>query len=134
MIPGVLALLSANATVQTLVGASAKGGGYKIYPVVAEQDEQRPYVTIRRTSEFGTITKNEVSDKDQVRFNVVAYADEYKKCYDILAACRTVLENYTGTSASIEFKKIWYVGSEDLFDKEDRTYVIADTYDARVKR
>jgi hypothetical protein len=134
MIQGIQALLVANSTVQTEVGASAKGDGYKIYPIVAEQDEQRPYVTLRRVSGFPTFGKNEVSDKDQIRFNVAAYADTYKKCLDILSAVRTVLENYTGTSAGVDFKKIWYVGSEDLFDHNDRTYVVVDSYDARVKR
>lgn len=134
MISGLVTLLTGDATVRTEVGAAAKGGGYKIYPIVAEQDEQKPYVTLRRISGFPNFGKNEPSDKDQLRFNIAAYADTYKKCLDILAACRAVLENYKGTSSGVVFLNVWYVSSEDLFDKDDRTYVVVDTYDARIKR
>jgi len=127
MISGIMTRLLADAPLDALVGN-------KIYPVVAEQDVRRPYVTVRRTGVAPTIVKNQVSDKDEVVFNVTAYDDTYKKCIDILAAVRTSLDGFTGTSNGINFLNVWYTLSEDLFDKEDNTYIVVDTYVARIER
>lgn len=133
MISGIITLLLADSAVQTTVGAN-ETGSYKIYPVVAEQDERRPYVTIRRVGASPAIVKNANSEVDAIVFNVVAYGETYKQCIDILNSIRTVLDNYKGSSATITYQNVWYNGSEDMFDKEDSTYVVADTYTMRVKR
>jgi Protein of unknown function (DUF3168) len=133
MISGVIALAVADATVQNLVGtAGTNPPAIKVYPLFAEQAENRPYVTVRRTSAVGNIAKNVKSDCDTTTFDVCAYADTYKKAFDILKAIRAVIENYTGTSAGVDIKKIWYVGSgEDLYYAEDKTCILRDTYSAR---
>jgi hypothetical protein len=127
MISGIMTRLLATTGVTDLVQT-------KIYPVVAEQETQRPYVTIRRTGVSPAIVKNETSGKDEVNFNVAAYAKTYKECIDILAAIRTSLDNFRGDSNSITFLNVWYAVSEDLFDKADETYIVVDTYSARIKR
>lgn len=127
MISGLVTRLLADGPLTALVGD-------KIYPVVAEQEAQRPYVTLRRTGVSPTIIKNEVSGKDEVNVNIAAYAATYKECIQILAAIREVVDNYKGTSAGINFLNVWYQVSEDLFDKDDETYIVVDTYAARIKR
>lgn len=127
MISGLMDLLLADSGVTTLVDQ-------KIYPVVAEEKTQLPYVTIRRTGTSPTIVKNETSGKDETYFTVAAYAKEYKKCIQILAAVRSVIDNFKGDSNSITYLNVWYQVSEDLYDKEDETYVVVDTYAARIKR
>lgn len=129
MISGIISILLNETSVTTLTNG-------KIYPVVAEQEVRRPYVTIRRTGVSPTIVKNEVSGKDEVIFNIAAYSDKYKECIDILAAIRATIDNFKGTpdGTTINFLNIWYQVSEDLFDKEDETYIVVDTYAARIKR
>lgn len=129
MISGIVTLLLADGTVSGLVED-------KIFPVVAEQSIKRPYVTIRRTGVTPTIVKNENSGKDEVVFNVAAYDDDYKTCIQILAAVRAVIDGYHGTPSgtTINFLHVWYNVSEDLFDKDDNTYIVVDTYAARIKR
>ena len=129
MISGIMNLLLSNSGVTTLVSD-------KIYPVVAPEKIKTEYVTIRRTGTSPTIVKNETSGKDETFFTVAAYSKEYKKCIQILEAVRTVIDNYKGTptDSTINFLNVWYQVSEDLFDKEDETYVVVDTYAARIKR
>lgn len=129
MISGLVTILLNTTAVTDLVGT-------KIFPVVAEQEIKRPYVTLRRTGVSPTIVKNEVSGKDEVNVNIAAYAATYKECIDILAAIRTAIDNYKGVPATstINFLNVWYVVSEDLFDKDDETYIVVDTYAARIKR
>lgn len=129
MISGIVTILLADGTVAGLVED-------KIFPVVAEQSVKRPYVTIRRTGVSPTIVKNEVSGKDEAIFNVAVYAEEYKTCIQILAAVRAVIDGYKGTPSgtTVNFLHVWYNVSEDLFDKDDNTYIVVDTYAARIKR
>lgn len=129
MISGIITVLLADAGVTALVVD-------KIYPVVAEQEIKRPYVTVRRTGVTPTIVKNEVSGKDEMNINIAAYAETYKMCIDILSAVRTAIDNYKGipTGSTVNFLNVWYLVSEDLFDKDDETYIVVDTYAARVKR
>lgn len=127
MISGIITLLLAETSVTDLTGT-------RIYPVVAEQKAQQDYVTVRRTGTSPTIVKNETSGKDETYFTIAAYSKEYKKCIQILAAVRGVIDNFKGESNSINFLNVWYQVSEDLFDKEDETYVVVDTYAARIKR
>lgn len=129
MISGIMNILLGASAVTDLVGQ-------EIYPVVAEQETPRPYVTIRRTGVSPTIVKNETSGKDEVNFNVAAYGATYKECIQILAAIREEIDNYRGIpdGSTINFLNIWYQVSEDLFDKADETYIVVDTYSARMKR
>lgn len=127
MISGIVERLLADSNVTNLVGT-------EIYPVVSPQTTQLPYVTLRRTGVTPTIVKNEVSGKDEIIFTVIAYAKEYKQCIQILEAIRTSLDNFKGDLNGKTFLNIWYQVSEDLFDKEDDTYVVSDAYAARVKR
>jgi hypothetical protein len=127
MISGIITRLLADINVTTLVGQ-------KIIPVIAEQGSQRPYVTLKRTGTSPTIVKNEVSGKDEVNFTASAIAETYKECIDILAAIRTSLDNFKGTSNGIEFLNVWYLVSEDLFVERENSYMVTDTYAARVKR
>lgn len=132
MIQGIITKIIEDSTCQTLIGQS--GSTYKVYPIVAPQDTTKPYVTIRRTGEFGANVKNSASEVDQLTVNITAYDERYKVCVDILEAIRTVLENFKGTQDGIVYKNIWYANSQDLFDKEDNSCVVVDTYNARVGR
>lgn len=132
MIQGIINKIITDSTCQTLIGAV--GSRYKVYPVVAPQDEPKPYVLLRRTGEFGATVKNSASEVDQLTVNITAYGETYKTCIDILNAIRVVLENFKGTEEGIVYKNIWYANSQDLFDKDDNSFVIVDTYNARVGR
>jgi hypothetical protein len=132
MIKGVIALIVADATCQTLIGQATIDGAttYKVFAVVAPQECPKPYVTIRRVPGSSTIAKGQVSDADTQNFRVVVFADRYKICMDILAAVRTAIDNKRGSQGGVNYDRIWYQFSEDLFDKDDNSYVIADQYTA----
>lgn len=131
MIRGIISLLKADAGVTTLVSAS------KIYPVVAEQAVERPYVTVRRAGVLPTVAKNQASNKDVTTVNIAVYTKEYKEALDIMYACRAVLDDYGSGRTDITpindvvFLKIYYVSSQDLYDKDDLSFVVVDSYNVR---
>lgn len=131
ILKGIISLIVADATCQTLIGGMEDGAGntiYKVFPVVAEQDTPKPYVLLRRTKGSAVIAKGQASDADDQFVNVVAFADEYKKCIDILEAVRAAIDNQRGTFENVRFDRILYQYTEDLFDKDDNSFVITDTY------
>lgn len=132
MIKGVIDLIKADATFISLVG-NYKGAA-KITPVVAEQEAPKPYTTIRRISQGSTIVKGQPSDKDAPIFTVTACATTYEKCIEILTAVRNILDDYKGTSGGVVYHRIWYQNSEDLFDSNDKSFIVIDTYEARCTR
>lgn len=132
MISGVIQILTADSTLTTALGEYNSEA--KVFPVVASETAQRPYLTVRRVGGNPAINKTEVSEVDTIFFQVTCFADRYKTCLDVQERVRTLLDFYSNTSNSIVFKKIWWTGSEDKFDNEDRSYVVIDTYTARYAR
>lgn len=131
ILKGIISLIVADATCQTLIGGMEDGAEvtiYKVFPVVAEQDTPKPYVLLRRTKGSAITVKGQVSDADSQFVNVVVFADEYKKCIDILEAVRAAIDNQRGTFESVKFDRILYQYTEDLFEKADDSFVITDTY------
>lgn len=132
MIKGLIDLLVADVTIQTVVGLHNSVA--KVYPVVVEQDARRPYVTLRRVSQGSAIVKGQASEVDQPIINVTAYADTYQKCIEIQETIRARLDDFQGSAGNYTYKRIWYQNSNDLYDQEDRTFVVVDTYAARAQR
>lgn len=132
MIRGIIDLIVNDSPSATLIGTA--NSVVKVFPVVAEQDIAKPYVLLRRVPGFTSIVKGQASEMDQPLLKITAYADTYKKCIDILNAIRNVVDDFSGTSETIVYNRIWYQSSEDFFDQADNSFVISDTYSARVKR
>lgn len=129
MIRGIIKKLRDTSGVTTLVDAD------NIYPVVAKQDAPRPYITVRRTSELPQVMKGQTSNTDKTSFNVTAYAETYKQAIEILYAVRVALDGLNNTEIqTVKLLSVWYENSQDLYDKEDFSFVIVDTYVARWSR
>lgn len=129
MIQGIISKIASDATCLSLIGTY--NGAAKVFPVTTTQEVQKPYVTVRRTAQVPQIVKNDTSTTDQMLLNVAIFGETYKQCMDISNAIRAVLDGYSGTEATINYRKVWYQSSEDLIDEEDDAYVIIDKYSAR---
>jgi hypothetical protein len=110
VISGLLGLINEDSTIQTLLG-----GANKVGPVRAVQDLKRPYVVVRRVSAPTIEYKGGPSNDDKPHFNVVVYAENYKKAEEISNQIRNILDGHKDEN----YKSIWYVDAEDLFDSED---------------
>lgn len=126
ILKSIISLIIADATCQWLIGQY--GSAYKVFPVVAEQEAKKPYVTLRRTAGSSIIVKGLASDADNQFVKVTAFAETYKECVDILEAIRDVIDNQRGTIDGLRFDRILYQTTDDLFDKDDNAFVISDTY------
>lgn len=129
MIRGIITRLANTSGVTSLVPAAS------IYPVVAEQKVDRPYITVKRIVVAPQLMKGAASNTDQTTVQVTIHADSYKESIDISYAVRAALDNVGNIEIQgVKFKSIWYENSQDGYDSDDRTFMIADVYVARWSR
>jgi hypothetical protein len=120
MLEGIIQLLIADATVQSLVGRNKASDKYKVYPVACPQPEDNPYIvlSIINGSQFARC-KDGRGDQDDTPFDVYIYAKTYKLCNDIFNAVRDVLDS-TGrqTVEDVKFLNIYMDDYRDGWDKD----------------
>ena len=130
MLKGAIAILIADTAIQTAVGTNGSSTAYKVYPLIAPQDERRPYVLLRRTFNPALDCKDAPSELDKPGFDVVVYTETYEEAFNISVLIRTALDGYRGTINGVTFKALWFSNAEDLFSQEDRTVVMRNSYRA----
>jgi len=115
MTQALIEILIANAGVQALVGQDDRGK-YKVYPVVAPQGVDQPYVLVSEASMEPTLGISCPSTLDKPRCNVQAYSLSFKEADDIQKACRAAID--TGTSWTTDdetYVQIYMVDRKDLW-------------------
>lgn len=130
MLKGAIAILIADPAIQNAVGKNESDTAYKVFPLIAPQDERRPYVLLRRTFNQALDCKDAPSELDKPGFDVVVYTETYEEGYNISVLIRDALDGYRGTINDVTFKSLWFSNAEDLFSHEDRTVVIRNSYRA----
>jgi hypothetical protein len=106
----------------------------RIYPELAQQDVDTPFIvyTVIDTTPSGT--KNATSKLDTARVELYCVSDDYEQSMDLGIACRTALDRQSGTVNGVEVQSIDFDTSDVQFDPDQRVYVLEQTYDVRVQR
>lgn len=130
MLKGAIGILLADTAVKAAVGKNESDTAWKIYPLIAPQNERRPYVLLRRTFNQALDCKDAPSELDKPGFDAVVYAETYEQAFEISELIRDALDGYKGTINDVVFKALWFSNAEDLFSMEDRTVVIRNSYRA----
>lgn len=80
--------------------------GYKIYPLVAPDNEKMPFVVYQPTASLKEFGLTSHLDKIKTRFNVSIYADSYPEVKTITSEIETILyteiESIYNTSETVE--------------------------------
>jgi len=106
----------------------------RIYPELAQQDVDTPFIvyTVIDTTPSGT--KNATSKLDTARVELYCVSDDYEQSMDLGIACRTALDRQSGTVSGVEVQSIDFDTSDVQFDPDQRVYVLEQTYDVRIQR
>jgi hypothetical protein len=138
MTSGIIEILIENAEVQTLIGQDDRGQ-YKIYPMVAPQGVEQPYVTVSEVSLQPTLGKGCPSDLDKPTYNVQVYSLSFREAELIQEACRVALD--TGTdwvTDACSFDSVYMIDRKDLYMQEtgqgSLIYVKLGVYEAMSRR
>lgn len=134
MIQGIIQLLVSDTGVRHFIGLNKASARYKVFPVVADQDEKPPYTVGTITGNTPDNCKDCVTKTDRVSFDLITYSREYEELDNIDNQMRFILDNYKGTSSGIVFEDIRFRTHRDLFDNEKSYFARLTSYDATVKR
>ena len=106
----------------------------RIYPEMAQQDVDAPYVVYTVTDTTPSATKNATSKLDTARVELYCVAGNYQTGMDLGIAVRGALDRQSGTINGVEVQSIDFDTSDIEFDPDQRVYILEQTYDVRVQR
>ena len=106
----------------------------RIYPEIAQQDADLPYIVYNVANNEPTDTKPEPSKLDTAQVEVNIYSDSYTECIDLAVAVRAALDRVKGTYAGVNVQSIQYLNEIIDFDEPQRAYNISADYDVRISR
>lgn len=102
-------ILTNDSTIEGLVAD-------KVFPNVAAQTTEFPFIVYDVTSDDPEDTKDGVSTLDANSIMVSGYADNYSRAADLAVAIRDALDRTSGTYAGVVIQTIQYQGYNDVFD------------------
>jgi hypothetical protein len=106
----------------------------RIYPELAQQDVDVPFIVYTVTDTTPSGTKNATSKLDTARVELYCVSDDYEQSMDLGIACRSALDRQSGTVSGVEVQSIDFDTSDVQFDPDQRVYVLEQTYDVRIQR
>lgn len=104
-------ILSNDADVSALVGT-------RIFPNVAKNKTQFPFIIYDVDGESPTDDKDGVSTLDTDSAMVSGYSKTYAEASDLALKIRTALDRVKGTFGGVVVQSIQYGGYNDLFDDD----------------
>lgn len=135
MTSGIIEALISNAGVQTAVGLNEAGNKYKVYPTVAPQKEEQPYIVVEKTANRTQSMGKEIgSTLDYPTYNVLCYAKNFRKTEELHEAVRAAIDNTAPSTEACDFSRIWLITDYDRFSTELELYVHVATYGAEQRR
>lgn len=104
-------LLMQNAEVTDLIGK-------KIFPIVAPEKTDYPFLIYGRTGVSPAYTKDRKSISDTVRVGLTVACAEYEQSVDIVEAVFKVLQRCSGAFDGVEIDDIRMVNSDEDFQDD----------------
>lgn len=138
MTSGIIEILIGNAQVQAieLIASTEQVGIFKVFPIVCPQGETEPFITVLKTGNTPTLSKDCFSTLDTSNYEVRSWSKKgFVKTEDMSETCRRALE--TGSDVVTQactFKKIWMTNDYDHYDEESDMFCHIGLYTAFVVR
>ena len=106
----------------------------RIYPELAQQDIDTPFVVYTVTDTTPSGTKNATSKLDTARVELYCVSDDYEQGMNLGIAVRGALDRVSGDINGVQVQSIDFDTSDIQFDPDQRVYVLEQTYDVRIQR
>ena len=106
----------------------------RIYPELAQQDADLPFIVYTVTDTTPSGTKNATSKLDTARVELYCIADDYETGMSLGIEVRSALDRQSGTISGVEVQSIDFDTSDIQFEPDQRVYILEQTYDVRIQR
>ena len=130
MIQGIIHLLINDTAVQQIVGKNKGNNKYKVYPVVAYQEEVeqgKPFIVCAISDNKPTEGRC-VSEKDYQDFDLYIYAEDYETIDSLSKAARLAIDGYKGIVNGVNLDSVRFKTWRDDFDSDAQLYLRVSTY------
>lgn len=117
-----------------LKNSSAVGAicGDRIYPEIAQQTAQTPFIIYTIQSANPSGTKTGTSTLDEVQFEVITFSEDYAQCMDLGTAARGALDRVGGVINGVQVQSIDFKTQGVDYDFTTNTHMLVQTYDMRI--
>jgi len=123
----IFGLLSTASDVTDIVGTSP----VKVFPIVAPQGIQPPYVTYFKVSSDPQNSKDG-QPVDHIRMQIDCYALEYPVLEDLHSAVDAALNLYSGTTNGVVVDEIRFETENDTVEEQEDFYRLSAEWQQRV--
>jgi len=106
----------------------------RIYPQIASQGADFPFIVYLLVDVDPSDTKSGVSTLDQSRYDIVVASKTYSEVSTITELVRNRLDRYSGTIESVVIDSIQFQSVDADNDPATETYVTSSEYIIRIKR
>ena len=120
-------LLSNDVDVSAIVGT-------KIYPFIAIEDVENPYIVYTIEGVDPTQDKDGPSVLDTITVNIELYTKEIEELEDLGNKVKTILDRNKGIIETICVQSISFIAEDYGYDDDDRVYVKIQSYSIRVTK
>jgi hypothetical protein len=136
MTSAIIQLLVSNAGVQAVAGLNKAGTKYKVFAVVADQEEIVPYITVYKAQNNPEVStsKDEISDLDYPRVVVSCFSTNFRESELMFEAVRIALDNKSAIQSGYILQRIWLVDDRDGWDKDASLFTHQATFAVEQKR
>jgi len=137
MTSGFTEILKDNTGVQAVVGLNGEGTKYKVFPVIAPQSENPPYITVFQSQNdaLPSLTKKEESQLDYPVVTVNCWAKNFRTAELMGEAVRAAVDNQGfDTDAGYLFNRVWMIDDRDGYDQDRKMHVHIQTFGVEYKR
>lgn len=120
-------ILTTNTQLTALVGT-------RVYPEMAPEEAQKPYLVYSILSIDPTDTKQASSTVDVSQLETYAVSEDYTKVMDVSEAARAALDRNSGTFSNIAIQSVQYQSSDTEYNPAQRVYIAQQLYSVRQLR
>ena len=106
----------------------------RIYPELAQQDADAPFVVYTVVDTTPSDTKTSTSKIDTARVELYCVGDDYETIMNLGIAVRGALDRQSGTISGVQVQSINFDASDIQFDSDQRVYILEQTYNSRIQR
>ena len=99
----------------------------RIYPELAQQDVDTPFIVYSVTDTTPSPTKNSTSKLDTARVELYCLSGDYEQAMDLGIAVRSALDRQSGTISNVQVQSIDFDTSDIQYDPDQRVYVLEQT-------
>tara|TARA_R110000824_G_scaffold97167_4_gene232116 strand:+ start:650 stop:1039 length:390 start_codon:yes stop_codon:yes gene_type:complete len=104
----------------------------RIFPEIAPQNQNHPYVVYSVVSNSPTDTKEENGNVDEAAIEIYCFHTTYSTAIDLGVAVRAALERKNGTFGGVEIQSINYTNEQMDVNPERSIWVAIQDYKIRI--